>query len=48
MLFMQLYDREGNWIGQFNNADQLETYVADQGWDINDYEIRTEPSKYPK
>lgn len=48
MLFVHLYSAEGDWIAQFQTAEQLEAYVADQGWNINDYEIRMEKSKYPK
>lgn len=48
MLWLHLYDAAGVWIGQFQDADALTSFVAEQGWKINDYEIRTEPSKYPK
>ena len=46
-MWVHLYDAAGVWVGQFANADICSRYVADQGWDINDYKLEIGPSKYP-
>lgn len=44
--FIQLYRADGEWVGQFRDVRAVEKYVAKLGEDINDFEIRFEPSKY--
>jgi hypothetical protein len=44
---MQLYNKAGDWVGQFANALAVEKYISESGLDAEDFEIRIEPSKYP-
>jgi hypothetical protein len=45
--FVQLY-KDGEWVAQFRDVTAAGKYVFSLGEDINDYELRFEPSKYSK
>jgi hypothetical protein len=48
-MFIQLYRVEsGEWFGQYRSALEAKKHVASQGLEMNDFEIRYEPSKYAK
>jgi hypothetical protein len=48
-LFIQLYNSEsGDWFGQYRSVADAKRHVESQSLDINDFEIRYEPSRYPK
>jgi hypothetical protein len=46
-MWVHLFDAAGSWVAQFANAEVCVRYVAEQGWDINDYTLEMGPSKYP-
>lgn len=46
-VFVQLY-KNGEWVAQFRDVAAAKKYVFSLEEDINDYELRFEPSKYSK
>jgi len=46
--FVQLYRKDGEWVGQFRDVLAAEKYVASLEEDMNDFQIKFEASKYPK
>lgn len=46
-MYVHLIDADGNWVAQFTNAEVCVRWVAEQGWDINNYSLEMGPSKYP-
>jgi hypothetical protein len=46
-MWVHLIDAAGNWVAQFRNAEVCANWVAEQGWDINEYKLEIGPSKYP-
>jgi hypothetical protein len=46
-MYMQLYDADGEWLGQFSTLSSLKAYISENEIDANKCEIRMEPNKYP-
>jgi hypothetical protein len=47
VMYVHLIDSDGTWVAQFANAEVCVRWVAEQGWDINNYSLEMGPSKYP-